>query len=287
LSIPASKNELKTLLRENGFSSLKAEVWAEFVRQVLAIYWAAADKLLTPHHWEKFKKKKGALGAPKRKKNVIIRTPIEDAITSEIGFLAKELIFDLAADHFLRQHDVKFDYEVLVYSDNRAGRHSKKIDFNVYCASRDAPQLAIEAKPLTSINDIDKRYLGQEGIGCFFTKDSAYTDGPLGAMLAYTISNENVSMQKPILVALQKYKPVALNIKSISIDDKNVIDCSHHDRSDCELVPITILHLERIFSLDVHEAVDDFQSEEILPSRISTKKRPAGLSAAKKRDTNK
>ena len=242
------------LLREQGFSPVKAELWAEFICQVLAIYWKAADQLITPSYWEKFKTKRGALGKAKRKKDQFVSVPLEDAITSEIGALADELRCNLEPEHFLRKHDVQFKYEALVYSDVRAGRHSKKIDLEVVSAYPDAPRLAIEAKPLKSTADIQKRYLASEGLGCFFTSDSPYSDGPVGAMLAYTICGDNRSMREHVLAALKEYKPAVLGIHRISINNLCDIDCSHHDRSACGLMPITILHLERIFPLDVHDA---------------------------------
>lgn len=249
------KATLKTLLREHGFSSINAELWSEFVRQVIAIYSQAVDQLLTPERWEEFKQKRGALGVlKKRKKKPSTQAPLEDAITSEIGQLADELRKNLAPEHFLRKHDVHFGYETLIPSKTRAGRHSKKADFRVASTFPNAPELVIEAKPLMSESDIEKKYLAQEGIGCFFTKDSPYTKGPLGAMFAYTINNDNASMQELILKGLGNCQPAALSIKRVSVSSKDIIDCSHHDRSAWGLIPISILHLERIFPVDVHEA---------------------------------
>lgn len=247
-----SKSNLKTFLLDHGFSAIDAEKWAEFARQVLAIYWRAADKLLQPEYWEAFKQKNGALGVPKKKRSgEVVRMPIEDAITSEIGHFADELRSSLEADHFLRKHDVQFRYEGLVYDEKRSGRYSKKVDFSARSAYPDAPTLMIEAKPLRSKSDIQNCYFGTDGMGCFLTDDSPYTKGPLGAMLAYTITNTNSSMRTLVHAGLQSYKPAAITIASVMLDDETIIDCSHHDRKFLNLVPITILHLERKFPFDI------------------------------------
>lgn len=247
------KSNLKALFCEQGFSSCKAELWAEFVRQVLEIYWQASDRLLTPKYWDSFKKKRGALGAPKKRcVKKVIRNPIEDAITSEIGSIADDLYSQLASDHFLRKHDVQFRFEFLIHSETRAGRYSKKVDFKVWSAVHGGPELAIEAKPLISEVDIDGRYLAEEGIGCFFTNDSPYTKGPLGAMLAYTICDNKTSKKKNILDGLLKFQPAPDKIVRVTINGTDQVDCSYHDRSSWGLIPITILHLERLFPAEVH-----------------------------------
>jgi len=258
-----SKSNLKTFLRDHGFSAIDAEKWAEFTRQVLAIYWRAADQLLQPKYWEAFKQKNGALGVPKKKRGgEVVRIPIEDAITSEIGHFADELRSSLEADHFLRKHDVQFRYEGLVYDDKRSGRYSKKVDFSAKSAYPDAPTLMIEAKPLRSTGDVQNCYFGADGMGCFLTDDSPYTKGPLGAMLAYTITNTNTSMRALVHDGLKTYEPAAVTIASVILDHETTIDCSHHDRSPWKLVPITILHLERKFPSDILAPVDSLSATE-------------------------
>jgi hypothetical protein len=285
LSISVPKSNLKALLREYGFSSLKAELWAEFVRQVLTIYWQAADQLVLPHNWDTFKNKAGALSVPKKKGKEAgaIRIPLEDAITSEIGHLADELRCNLVADHFLRRHDVHFRFESMIRSNTRTGKHSKIVDFEAKSAYPKAPHIAIEAKPLTAANDVANRYLGPEGMGCFFAKDSPYTNGPVGAMLAYTICGDNGSMQDTVLAALESYKPTAQSIKRVSVIGDDSIDCSHHERSAFGLEPITILHLERIFPFDVYPMVDDLSVLESSTRLPSTKKQSGRVGAGKKK----
>jgi len=256
---------LKVLLQQHGFNPAKAELWANFVTQVLLIYSAAADELQKPTRWENFKNKKGAQGAPKKKKKQLVSVPVEDAITSEIGFLADELFCKLDADHFLRRHSTQLRFEALVQSPLRAGRHSKKIDFEVFSAFEDAPRLAIEAKPLTSLSDVGGRYLGDEGIGCFFSQDSSYATGPMGAMLAYTINETNTSMQVQVVEGLKNYKPEPLSTCDISNGSDGTVHCTYHDRASSGFVPITILHLERIFPLEILGAVDEAHVSTIAP----------------------
>lgn len=251
MSNPGTPTVLTALLRQHGFSRIKARVWAEFVDQVLTIYWQAADQLVDSTNWVQFRQKTGAMGKPKLgRAGTAIQYPNEDAITSEIGFRADKLFQALPAGHFLRLHSVKLTYEKLVPSKKRAGRHSKKVDFHAISQYPDAPEIAIEAKPIKSQADIKKQYLGATGIGCFLTSDSPYTKGPLAAMVAYSISSQSHLMQAHILTALQKYQPAPIHIHRVNLRCAGSVNCSNHDRGQWELKPVTILHLERVFRCD-------------------------------------
>lgn len=252
MSTPPDLKDLKALLQHHGFPPIKAQVWSEFVSHALALYWEAADQLLEANRWNNFKKKAGALGKPRRLKGRVVQIPIEDAITSEIGELAEQLRKALPVNHFLRKHETHFECEALVASDTRAGRHSKTVDFRVFSQlSQNSPELTIEAKPVITAADIKNRYLAEEGLGCFFSSDSPYTKGPIGAMLAYSIDTGAGNMQSKISIALADHKPEPLHIHRISIPCTGPIDCSYHDRVAWKLGPITILHLERCFPPDL------------------------------------
>jgi hypothetical protein len=239
--------ELEAIFRQQGFTAVKAEIWANFVRHVFQIYWDATDQLLTVPKWEEFKNKRGALGGPKKRRGKVNYIPVEDAITSEIGALVNLLRLELPVDHFLRLHEVNFEYEALVYSKTRAGRHSKKVDFRVCAQSgTGAPMIAIEAKPLTNTSDITNRYLNEEGIGCFFNSDSPYTDGPIGAMFAYTINDAGHSMRDDVYCAMNAFAPVPTAINKVSFSGDEWATCTTHFRSH-GMQPIAILHVERLF----------------------------------------
>ena len=251
-------SELKERLRGYGFTPVKAELWAEFVGHVMAMLKVAAAELRRPERWDAFKLKRGALGAPRRRarRKVVERMPIEDAITSELAHIVKQLRRALPKGHFLRLNEVEFHVESLVDSPTRAGRHSRKIDFLVYAASGvDEPELAIEAKPLISEADISGRYLAEEGIGCFFTTDSPYTAGPLGAMLAYSISGEGKSWKGEVRAAVSAYVPSPLEtVDTLVAGEPEIITLSRHERLALQLEPIAILHLEMIFQPDLSAA---------------------------------
>ena len=260
------KVELKEWFHKRGFLPAKAEIWAEFISQALEIYWQAADQLLEPSYWKEFLKKQGALSVPKHKKKLVIRIPNEDAITSEIGFLVEEISRNLASYHILRRYEAQFAFEALVQSKTRAGRYSKTVDFRVLSNFPNYPELAMEAKPLTSVADIKGRYFSEEGMGCFFTADAPYTKGPLGAMWAYTITEALDSMQEEILAQLKLQNPAAIHIQRVAAIGAREFDCSFHERTTWNLQPISILHLERRFP--VHVPV---QSE--IPKAVQLKKK--------------
>jgi hypothetical protein len=248
--VPAGE-ELRELLRAHGFTPVKAELWAEFVVHVTAMLQAAAAELRDPARWAAFKLKRGALGVPRRRarRGVVERVPIEDAITSELAHIIWRLRRTVPTDHFLRLNEVEFHVEALVASSTRAGRYSRKIDFLFSAATGiGGPELAIEAKPLVAEADIAGRYLAEEGIRCFFTPDSPYTLGPLGAMLAYTLNRDGRSWTTEIRAAINAYVPPVLEVADAHIHgEANPTMISRHERSALELGPIAILHLEMLF----------------------------------------
>ncbi len=267
---------LEQLLLDKKFPPVAIELWSNFVQHVLTMYWKAIDELLTPARWEEFKQAKGALGTEKKHKGQMVRIPTEDGITAAIGGLTNELYKALPIEHFLRVNSVKFEIEVPVYSNKRTGRHSKRIDLRAVAMSVNAPSIAIEAKPILSANDIEKRYLGEEGIGCFFTDDSPYTTGKLGGMFAYTINSTKNSMMGSIDSAVKKYKPNAESIGNVKVNNVDIL-WSHHDRAKHKLQPITILHLERIFPEDILPTCSESIPQNVgakakIPKAIRTKR---------------
>jgi hypothetical protein len=249
-SAPAAR-DLHEFLEGHGFTPVKAELWAEFVIQVTAILRSAAAQLRQQDSWESFKLKRGALGAPKRRarRKLVERVPIEDALTSELAHIVRNLRRTVPEGHFLRRNEVEFHVEDLVPSPSRAGRHSRKVDFLVYAATGiDDPELAIEAKPIVAQSEIVGRYLAEEGIGCFFTEDSPYTRGPLGAMLAYTLNQDGRSWGTEIRAAVSAYVPPAIMVEDARIrGEAGSTTISRHARHALGLEPIAILHLEMLF----------------------------------------
>ena len=253
-------SDLKALLRLQGFSPLKAERWSNFVQHVLAVFRSAAEELRRPENWEKFKRKQGALGAPRERKRqkAIVRAPIEDAITSELILYVRDAYRMIPPRHFLRENNVHFVAEHPVPSDIRAGRYSLKADFFVsMAASQNEPELTIEAKPLRSKADIKRLYLADKGIGCFL-EEEPYTDQPLGAMLSYTISDGGQSLRAEVRTALSAYQPKALHLADAMISGEPApIPLSRHERRKPGLNPISILHLEMIFAPDIQVSAGD------------------------------
>ena len=100
----------------------------------------------------------------------------------------------------------------------------------------------------SAMQDITRRYLAEEGIGCFFTTDSPYTRGPLGAMLAYTLNRDGRSWRAEIQAAINAYVPPVLRVADALIHRASEpITFSRHARLALELEPIAILHLEMLF----------------------------------------
>ena len=247
---------LEAYFKGNGFPAIKAILWAQFVIHVIEILNKATDDLKKPANWNNFKGKTGALGKAKKKvkKGIIEAIPNEDAITSELHQYIQEARCDLPSDHFLRLHEVSFQAETQVKSDTKAGRHLRQVDFHIYSSSsRNGPEISIEAKPLSKPKDINTRYLGEEGIGCFLNLEP-YTTGPIGGMFAYTINNNKASLYEAIDLAISEFEPKVLSLDKVCLresHDYELISLSKHERPKLGLDPIIVLHLEKIFEPDV------------------------------------
>ncbi|MBZ9766163.1 hypothetical protein LB526_05255 [Mesorhizobium sp. CA6] len=247
--LPAS---LSDLLITYGFSEVKAELWARFVGEAVAILEHAAAELRQTESWEAFGQKRGALSKPRTRKRatVVVRVPLEDAITAELGHIARRLRAALPSGHFLRLQEAAFETEHLVESSARTGRYSRKVDFFIYAQVGDSPpELAIEAKPLLANTDIAGRYLADEGIGCFFSADSVYTQQTVAAMLAYTINEGARPHYGEIRTAIAGFVPKPLAVQPVTLPPTTVqVLCSRHDRSTLQLDPVAIIHLEMLFA---------------------------------------
>ncbi|WP_145973720.1 hypothetical protein [Limimaricola cinnabarinus] len=219
----------------------------------MSLVYQAADELKSTKTWSEFCQKRGALSTPKTKskKGSIIQIPIEDAITTELGHIVRRLRRQLPASHMLRAHEAVFEVEHQIEDSQRTGRNSKKADFLFYSQIGDgAPEIAIEAKPLTTKGDIDNRYLAGEGMGCFFTTDSPYSRAPVAGMLAYTIDFGSGSYKADIDNALGIYLPTPLHVCDVSFkfgSHVSPITYSQHDRAALNLSPVSMLHFEMVF----------------------------------------
>jgi hypothetical protein len=180
---------------------------------------------------------------------VTVRAPIEDAITAELGHIARRLRAALPSEHFLRLQEAAFETEHLIECSTRTGRHSRKVDFFIYAqVGERPPELAIEAKPLLSSADIVGRYFAEEGIGCFLAADSVYTHQTVAGMLAYTINSDARSCHDDIRAAMSSLIPAPLAFQSVTLPLKEApILCSRHDRTTLQLDPVSIVHLEMLF----------------------------------------
>ncbi len=259
MSIAHDQPALFDVLIDVGFSEVKAELWSRFVEATVQILDEAGDRLRQPDAWSTYIAKRGAVSTPRRKgKTKVERVPIEDGITAELGHIARRLRRAVGFDDFLRQQEVVFETEYLVESSNRTGRYSRKVDFFVYSQlSPNAPQFALEAKPLRAFADIGSRYLAEEGIGCFFTTDSVYTTQPIAGMIAYTTNAGLVSHLDDIKSEIEILDRQVL-VKHFGIPPKPIVLLlSKHNRTALSLPPIGIVHLEMLFPAEQSELVPE------------------------------
>ena len=246
--------ELHQLLLQRKFNPVEAKLWSEFLIHVLAMFRKAEAELRHPQNWAAFKRKQGAFGSAHTLNlgGVTVRHPNEDAITTELGHHLVSLRRQLPIEHFLRVHEVEFHVEKPVQSAHRAGRHSRKMDFFVFAASGpNAPELAIEAKPIVDRSDIKSKYLAPNGLGCFLEKDSPYSSEQVAGMLAYSIAYPAKSWRHEIGEAVQAgcYPAIWSQFALVKGEPASTL-VSGHDRSKLNLDPVVIIHMELCFDVD-------------------------------------
>ncbi|KFL27551.1 hypothetical protein JP75_25235 [Devosia riboflavina] len=235
-----------------GFTEVKAEIWARFVEEAIRLLDEAGRELRGADAWHTYVQKRGALSQPKRKGKAHIHVPIEDGLTAELGHIARRLRAAVPLNHVLRLQEVVFETEHLIQSANRTGRHSRKVDFFIYSQlGTNAPEFAIEAKPLRSSADIRSRYLAEEGLGCFFATDSVYTHQPVAGMLSYSLGETPYSHLESLRTALEQLEPRPMATDQVDLSDPIRLICSRHERAQLNLTPVTIVHFEMMFPVEV------------------------------------
>lgn len=124
-------------------------------------------------------------------------TAVSEAIIEEMQEIKRELILDpKGRGPDLDDIDaLEFAAEVPRRQKKGIGRHAKPTDFRFYRSGLGDVELRIEAKVVLRDKDIEKHYLGKEGIGRFSDTEEPYTDELVGGMVAYTVSDDRVTWQ--------------------------------------------------------------------------------------------
>jgi hypothetical protein len=89
----------------------------------------------------------------------------------------------------------------------RFGKRSKPTDIRFYRTGSEILDLRVEAKIVLRDRDISASYLSRDGLKRFSNPAEPYTDHEIGGMLAYTVSDDRVTLQRKIDDALKASTP--------------------------------------------------------------------------------
>ncbi|HEY1722238.1 MAG TPA: hypothetical protein VGG27_13420 [Magnetospirillaceae bacterium] len=244
-----------TSLREHliahGLDEIQAEVWENFTDAVLDAFAQAQQMLKSTPYWEQYCALKGAfLKVPKKKKKGSPQPacPAEDGLTDALGQCLNYIRKAVGVDHPLRKLEVAFSVQAQIPTPFKIGRLSRRTDIKAesYC-STDAPELIFEAKLVRTDADLP-RYLGTDGLGRFIDPAAPYTKGPMGVLVAYTVSDSIASWTTKILNSLNG--PPALATSSAHVRVPSITEtflCSQVERPALQLSPISMLHVVTAF----------------------------------------
>lgn len=187
--------------------------------------------------WTLFCAKDGAMRLPQKRSNSTKLRPDENAITYELGDYIHEYLRGLVSDHPYRA--VHFVFEQPKQSRKLAGSKRKRLDLRWQAYIEGGPEFVVEAKPLFSESDIDKRYLGSEGLGRFTRGQEAFTEDELGALLGYVEHDTANEWHTSIRTAVSDGRCDLI----VDVDlGWNKTYSTKHGR-DAPLPPMWILHL--------------------------------------------
>ncbi|MEX0694349.1 MAG: hypothetical protein WD075_07900 [Rhodospirillales bacterium] len=224
---------LEEKLVNAGMDTSSALIWSSFLTLWSVILGNAYNQLSSNSNWAAFKKP-------------ISGKPHENDITVGLYHIIEELVDKANIDDPIRDFEIKT--EAPIKDANRRGSKSRRTDFKVkrrYPASI-SNHLSVEAKRILTKSDIKAKYLGAEGLGCFLTKDSPYTKGPIGMLLAYTFTTTG-DFSTELVEAFVKLTNGEDKGSSLNKENTGFEALLKQCRPGTGLKPILIVHSSLIF----------------------------------------
>ncbi|MFC1672738.1 hypothetical protein ACFL12_01175 [Pseudomonadota bacterium] len=220
-------------LVNTGMGRDAALIWGSFLGVWDRLLTKAHGELISEPMWSEFKEP-------------ITSRPHENDLTVGLYHRMVDLIDSADIDDPIRDYVIKT--EDPVPDRNRRGSKSRRADFKV---ERRYPgvssnHLAVEAKRILVKNDITTKYLGEEGLGCFLTKDSPYCSGPVGILLAYTFDATAELTEEIITSITNASQDDEIGLR-LELKDHAYIALCKHNRKSLSLPPIVLMHSSLAF----------------------------------------
>ena len=133
-------------------------------------------------------------------------------------------------------------YEVATPGDHSHGIRKSKADFR-FDRKFEAGYLAsfvLEAKPLRTPADMNSRYLGDEGIGCFLERDPPYSTDIIVGMIGYAFRN-HLNWHELLGNRLAAFAE-SCDLFPIALPSGKVCSISTHERTTLGLSNVTVCH---------------------------------------------
>jgi hypothetical protein len=218
-----------------GMQRIEARRWARFATTAIGLLREAAGKLQGNEEWAAILEKTKP------------RDVTEPDLTIELYHAMQRIKDNMPLKSPLR--DITLHCEYPVADAQRTGKRSKKSDFMFRRnLDRVAIELAIEAKLLRGPADVANSYLSDEGIGCFTTGDSPYTQSPVAAMVAYVRRPIKHDWEAAIVEGLKStLADVLARLVRVSGIETSTTLLSEIQRRDLDLGPLLLMHLSLDF----------------------------------------
>ncbi len=222
------ETSLNIWLIDRGYTPQQAELWCDFISDSFELIDDGHTLLCTPDEWSSF-----LAGCHTEE-------PTEPEITSGLGDRMKRLQFD--AQMGSNRDKLQVGYEVATIGDQSHGIRKSKADFEIrkkfeagYAAS-----FIIEAKPLRTPADMNNRYLGVEGIGCFLERDPPYSRDIIVGMMGYAF--KDYAKWFPLLTEKIGASGSLNGLSIISLPNGKKCHVSEHKRAALGLPCATVTH---------------------------------------------
>ena len=248
----SGSHDLDGLIQLAGYDKAKLRYMKLIVQCALESIAHAESKMASG--WAEFCKKDGALrkvGKPKKggTSKPVRAHPHENAVTYELADHVDDYLKALPAGHEFRE--VNFRCERPKRSRKLAGSKQKRVDLQYEARVSGGPEFVIEAKPLFSKSDIDKKYLGDPGLGRFLREEEPFTDASLAALMGYVIQTELTEWADRLKLAVTKDKRCETTVVVSPVTWREDLWSTRHTRAS-QVQPIWMLHLLVTYPDAVH-----------------------------------
>lgn len=204
-------------------------VWRSFVERVVVAIDLAARHLAEEEVRAELEASEGWFGRYRGRAAARRRVPQENAITQALQETLQHWARSMHLTQVTPIHglpDISRMYFAIEQPPRRAagrnarrlGRKAPRTDLRIEIRDGADLDLRLEAKVLVRPGDVSSTYLGPSGMGRFDDRESPYTLGRWGGMIAYVIDETQVAWTARIAAALAEHCPG--HCEQLAVDER-------------------------------------------------------------------